>query len=570
MAQSNHTNDHKGDIEDTAGTSTGTIKAAMGSSKLLKGAAILSLAAIISKLIGTLQKIPLQNIAGDEVFGLYNATYPFYLFLIFLATAGIPTAVALLVAEGAAEGDHLGARLITKASVWVMLASGLLFFVFMYFGADLLARFIGVAGTASSLRSIAWAMILVPVMSALRGHFQGYQDMLPSAVSQVVEQIVRVAMMVILLLWLVHLQATPERIAAGALFGSVAGAAAGLLIILYSWYKWSRRIKNGEEHNNKHAPIGRSSLRPVHTGALIHRIVRIAIPICLGTITVPLLNMVDTFTMPRLLHTVHQNTEEAMRQFGLFNHGQPLVQLVSMIAASVGAAIVPALSEASGNAALARARAQAAIQAAWLIGLPSAVGLALTARPVNVMLFTDAEGSFTMAVLGITALFSTLAVISTSVLNGLGEIRGPAVAMLVAVAVKIIGNVIFVPRYGITGGAVAAILAFGMAATLNLVRLHGRTALIPRGEVARRVGAPIIACGMMGMVVLALLYGGERMFAAAGHPLSLRLEATVLTLVAVAAGIVSYAAGLVWLRALSPELARMVPGASKLLRRNSR
>ncbi|TCZ74324.1 hypothetical protein E0485_19595, partial [Paenibacillus albiflavus] len=138
------------------------------------------------------------------------------------------------------------------------------------------------------------------------------------------------------------------------------------------------------------------------------------------------------------------------------------------------------------------------------------------------------------------------------------------------VAVKIIGNVVFVPRYGITGGAVAAILAFGVAAALNLVRLHGRTALIPRGEAMRRVGAPIIACGMMGMVVLALLYGGEYMFAAADHPLSLRLEATVLTLVAVTAGIVSYAAGLVWMRALSPELARMMPGASKLLRRNSR
>ncbi|TCZ70527.1 polysaccharide biosynthesis protein, partial [Paenibacillus albiflavus] len=444
MAQSNHTNELKGNSEDTAGssTSTGTIKAAVGSSKLLKGAAILSLAAVISKLIGTMQKIPLQNIAGDEVFGLYNATYPFYLFLIFLATAGIPTAIALLVAERAAEGDHLGARLVTKASVWVMLASGLLFFGFMYFGADLLARFIGVAGTASSLRSIAWAMILVPVMSALRGHFQGYQDMIPSAVSQVVEQIVRVAMMVVLLLWLVHLQASPERIAAGALFGSVAGAAAGLLIILYAWYKWSRRIRKDEEHNNKHKPsVGRSPLQAEHTGALIRRIVRIAIPICLGTITVPLLNMVDTFTMPRLLHTVHLNTEEAMRQFGLFNHGQPLVQLVSMIAASVGAAIVPALSEASGNATLARSRAQAAMQAAWLIGLPSAAGLALTAQPVNVMLFTDAEGSFTMAVLGITALFSTLAVISTSVLNGLGEIRGPAVAMLAAVAVKIIGNV---------------------------------------------------------------------------------------------------------------------------------
>lgn len=532
-------------------------------SKLLKGAAILSMAAIISKLIGTMQKIPLQNIAGDEVFGLYNAAYPFYLFLIFLATAGIPTTIALLVSERAAIGDHYGARRVMTVSISVMLGSGFLFFIMMYWGADWIARLIGVQGTAASMRSVAWAMLFVPVMSALRGCFQGYQNMTLPAVSQVVEQLVRVATMIIILLWFVNLNAPAERIAAGAMFGSVAGAVAGLLIMLYAWWKWIKRITHdGLNYTNYKTNSGTTE----STRHLVKRIIQIALPICLGTITVPILNIVDTFTMPRLLHTVHASTQEAMRQFGLFNHGLPLVQLVSMIAASIGAAIVPALSEASGNAALARSRSQAAMHAAWLIGLPSAVGLALTAKPVNMMLYASAEGSFTMAVLGITALFSTLAVISTSVLNGLGDVRGPAVAMFVAVAVKIIGNVLLVPRYGITGGAVAAILAYAVAAGLNLVRLHGRTAVVPRGELWRRVGLPIMACGMMGVVVLALLYGGEQAFAAAGHPLPLRLEATVLTLVAVAAGIASYAAALVWLRALSPELAGYIPGASKLLR----
>lgn len=558
-----HRNQHIESIE-TNHTKNEPSSSSLGKSKLLKGAAILSLAAIISKLLGTLQKIPLQNIAGDEVFGLYNTAYPFYLFLIFLATAGIPTTVAILVSERVVVGDHTGARRITKASIVVMIGSGLLFFAITYWGAEWLARLIGVSSAAPSLRSIAWAMLIIPVMSAMRGYFQGYQEMIPPAVSQVSEQVIRVAVMIMSLLWLMHIQEDAATIAAGAMFGSVAGAFAGLLIMVYAWWKWPKRIARSRLDHTK------NSVQTESTRQLMLRIVKIAVPICLGTVTVPLMNIVDTFTMPRLLQTLHVSTEEAMRQFGLFNHGLPLVQLVSMLAAAVGAAIVPALSEASGNRALARSRAQAALHAAWLIGLPSAVGLVLTAKSVNVMLYTSAEGTLPMAVLGITALFSTLAVVSTSVLNGLGELRAPAVAMLIAVAVKVIGNLVLVPRYGITGGAVAAVLAFAVATAINLVCLQRHTAIFTRGELRSRVIMPIMASGMMGLLVLALTYGGEAVFGAAGHPLPPRLEATVLTLVAVVGGVVSYTAGLLWFNLLDPELARFIPGVSKLMQKRGK
>lgn len=521
-----------------------------GPSKLLKGAAVLGVAAIISKLLGTLQKIPLQNIAGDEVFGLYSAIYPFYLFLLFLATAGIPTAISILVAEQAAAGNQAGANRVARLSAGLMLGTGILFFGLTYAGADIFARWIGVSGTSGVIRSVAWAMLLIPVMSALRGYFQGHQNMVPVAVSQVMEQFVRVTAMVAALLWLTRMNADAETLAGAALFGSAAGAVGGLLVLVTTWTRSVRKHKKQQ------------LLDETPGWKLLQRILLLSLPICMGTITVPLMNIVDTFTLPRLLQIPGVSAEEAMRRFGLYNHGLPLVQLVSLLAASVTAALVPSLAEARalGQQALVRARANTAISLAWLIGLPSAVGLALTSRDVNVSLFATAEGTAAMAVLASTALFSTLTVVATSVLNGLGDARTPAVAMLIAVVVKTTGNVVLVPRYGITGGAIAATIAFAVAAAWLLVRVQRRTGILARGESPARLMGPIAACGVMGLAVLALQYGGEAAAAAAGLALQLRLAATVRLLAAICGGAVVYLVALMKLNALDPELARYIPG----------
>src|SRR5690625_3291868 len=93
-------------------------------STLASGVAILASAAIISKLLGTLQKIPLQNIGGDEVFGIYNAVYPFYTLILFIATAGFPVAVSRFVSEHTAQGDADGARHVLRVSSNILLATG--------------------------------------------------------------------------------------------------------------------------------------------------------------------------------------------------------------------------------------------------------------------------------------------------------------------------------------------------------------------------------------------------------------------------------------------------------------
>jgi len=208
------------------------MKSTKETSGLLQGAFILSAAAIISKLIGTLQKIPLQNLGGDAVFGIYNTVYPLYTMLLTVAMLGLPAAISKFVAESAAgKRDEEGRRVLLLSAI-IMGTCGLVIGVLTYLFAPAISGWVGNSHVIPALRISAWGLAVVPIMAALRGYFQGLHNMVPTAVSQIVEQSVRVTVMIALLLYLTSRGAGAESIAAGAMLGSAGGGAAGLVIML--------------------------------------------------------------------------------------------------------------------------------------------------------------------------------------------------------------------------------------------------------------------------------------------------------------------------------------------------
>lgn len=538
----------------------------------LRGAAVLGLAAVISKLLGTLQKIPLQNMAGDGVFGIYNAVYPLYILILFTATAGFPITVSKFVAERVAAGDDAGARRIVYVSSVLLSGTGLFFSAGLLVGADVIAEWIGISQTAPAIRCVSFALLFAPLMAVLRGYFQGYQTMLPTAVSQVVEQFVRVGTMVALLLYLSAKQAAMATIAAGATFGSVTGGFFGLLIMLYYWRKEKgSRVKvsrSGGEKSEKSGksinPAGKEELNSTSSLQLAKQIAAYAIPICLGTIVVPLMALVDTFTMPRILHGMYGTEAEAMRQFGLYNRGLPLVQLVVMLASTLSAVLVPAIAaaKAGGDLRLVQSRAELAIRWSWYMGLAAAFGLAFTALPINVMLYRTNEATWTMAILAFTALFSTLNTVSGSVLQGLGAVRLPALTMLIAVVLKALGNVWLMPRWGIEGAALSAVIAFAAAAGLTLVQAARCTGV--RFALRQYAVAPTLAVGVMGGCLAALQLGAKAAPAAwLGMPERWAHSAIALGYVGV--GAAAYALALLRSGAISREELRLMPELDRKL-----
>ncbi|WNR44773.1 putative polysaccharide biosynthesis protein [Paenibacillus roseipurpureus] len=538
--------------------------------KLLKGAAWLGAATVISKLLGTLQKIPLQNVAGDVAFGIYNAVYPLYILILFAATAGFPVAVAKFVSERVVAGDHQGARRIVYISTGVLMLAGVALFLLLYLGAETLAGWMGIPQTVTAIRSVSFALLLSPLLAVLRGYFQGYQNMVPTAVSQVIEQFIRVITMVALLLYLVALAYDEAWIAAGATFGSVTGAGAGLIVMAVYWRK-SLREERGkvveEREVGAEGELGeeeeRTGDRELSSWAWVKRITLYAIPVCLGAIVVPLLTIVDTFTMPRLLKATLGSELEAMRQFGLYNRGLPLVQLVVMIASTMSAAIVPAIAEAKarGQSGSIDFRAEMSIRLAWQIGLGASFGLAFAAVPINVMLYTNAEASWTMAVLAFTALFSTLNAVTASVLQGAGAIRTPANALLVAIVLKALGNVWLMPRWGIDGAALSAVIAYAAAAGLNLVQLRRCTGV--RFALRPYAVSPALGVGLMGGGLAALQ--GLAMLASAAWHVPERWGASAIAIIGVAGGAAVYGLALLRSGGISRDELRLMPELDRKL-----
>ncbi|MEK3985744.1 polysaccharide biosynthesis protein [Paenibacillus sp. FSL K6-3166] len=537
-------------------------------SRLLQGAFILSAAAIISKLIGTLQKIPLQNLGGDAVFGIYNTVYPLYTMLLTVAMLGLPAAISKFVAEASAGRRDDEGRRILRLTAIITAISGLVIGVITYAGAPIIAGWVGNSHVMPALRTSAWGLAVVPIMSALRGYFQGLHNMVPTAVSQIVEQSVRVTVMIVLLLYLASLGAGAESIAAGALLGSAGGGAAGLVVMLLFLRRHRRRLRQGtsvdaaasvESQDLKlpNAEIkGRANQRfmGVKAGALL----AYGIPVMLGALAMPLIGLVDVFTVPRLLSSVGSEVE-AMIQFGVYNRGLPLVQIVTMIATSLSVVFIPALAEAkyNGDTKLIENHCSLSLRWFWLLGLAASAGLAVLAEPINMALYGDTAGSSTMTWLALTAVGGTVSIISAALLQGLGYVRAPALHLLAAALLKAALNLLLVPQQGITGAAIAGVAAHSFAAALNVLLLYRQGHL--RVRLADALARPALLTAGLALAAAAASWGVGAVATAAGIGGG-RTASLAQSLLGVLAGCAVFAVGAIVLRLLSESELRQLPG----------
>lgn len=564
-------------------------------SGLLRGAFILGAAAILSKLIGTLQKIPLQNIGGDGVFGIYTTIYSFYAFLAVFVTAALPAAISKYVAERTAGADERGVRGVLRAGLLTACSAGILMALGMWLLAPQLSAWIGSEHTLLPLRAVSLALLVVPPMAALRGFFQGLQQAMPTAVSQVAEQIVRVAVMVALLLSLNAAGATDERIAAGAALGSLAGGLAGLGVMLLFWrrYRSETRVSPAkltmqaprseapggtasgteatyaglfEEAGASRSAVADSSAEHASGNSAAWRWVKplliYAVPVFIGSLSQPLLGLVDTLTVPRLLQSAGWNDLASMEQFGIYNRGLPIVQLVFMLATSLSMLLLPAIAEAKARGEEKRIVASAgiALRWLWLLGLTAAAGLAVLAGPVNIMLYADAQGTDALRWTALSAVGGTLGIVSAALLQGMGAVRAPALFLLVSATLKLTLNLILVPLMGISGAALAGAVSYLISALLGVLLLARLTGL--RGGASRTLLQPLLLAGLTALAAYAVRLLASGLLSAAG--IGGRTGALLTSVSGVAAGVLAFAAALIYTRAVSDAELSTLPGGAKL------
>jgi len=521
----------------------------------LKGAAILGLASLFSKMLGLIYRIPYQNITGDLGYYVYTQVYPLYGTLLILATAGFPIAISKIVSEKLATGDVYGVKKVFKVSVITLIFTGIITFLGLFFGAGWIARTMGNPELELPIRSVSYALLIVPPMAAMRGYFQGHQNMIPTAISQISEQFVRVATIIILAYWFMSTTGNEYLAGAGAVFGAFTGALTGFFVLLLFWAR-NKKVQKTTVDSVQKFPEESS-------WELIKKILFYAIPICFGALVLPLLQLSDSFTVANLLMKSGYPAEEANILKGVFDRGQPLVSFGAFFATALSLSLVPAISEANARKAYStiKSRTELALRLTLFIGLPTSIGLAVVAEPVNIMLYQNDRGTLTLIVLSFTTIFSTLGITSAGILQGLGKVILPARNLLVGVLVKIGLNIVLIPILEITGAALATVIAYGVATTLNLLAVAKHTNA--KFQFKTFFFKPVLAVSMMAVVVLFVEKMSMDFFF--GIITSYRLYFSVVAIISVLTGAVVYGIALLISGSITRTDMQYIPKVNKLI-----
>lgn len=466
----------------------------MSSSKkdLISGAFSLATAGIISKILGIVYIVPLQNMAKDYVMGLYQMAYSIYLVMIMVSTAGIPLALSKLLSERITLGDSAGVDQMYRVGARYLTVTGVVFFAIMYFSAGWLAVLMGDSGGSTAIRALSFALLIVPLLAAMRGYIQGHQLMDVSGNAQIIEQLVRVATILFGVFFCVKLRASSQLTAAVATFGAVLGALVSLLFINRHVRQIHRRDrKKFLQHSDK------------SNKQVFCEILKVSIPITLTSLVLPLSQIVDSFTIINLLmYGFHWSKDVATSEYGIFTaRALRLIALPLSVAVAVGTSVMPSISEAIAayNIKMRDKRIVDSFRLTSFFSFPAAIGIYLLAGPIDIALFQDMKGANTIAVVSFMSILASFEVVSGYILQSIGYMYRPVGYMFAGLGLKLILNLILVPRFGILGAASASTLGYVLSAVLGIYAIHKVTS-IPFGF-KRIYGKALFASLIMGGVV---------------------------------------------------------------------
>ncbi|KAB3531850.1 putative polysaccharide biosynthesis protein [Alkaliphilus serpentinus] len=522
----------------------------MKKESFLKGAAILGIAGIFIKVMGAFFRIPLGNIIGSEGLGYYQVGYPIFNFLLAFSVAGFPTAISKLIAEKRALNNYIGANQVFKTSMLVLFIISSTFSLALFFGARYFVNdFVQSPKAFYAVITLAPGLFFVSMQAGYRGYFQGLKDMVPTAVSQLVEQLVRVIIGLLLAVYLMN--QSVEYAAAGASFGATAGGIAGLGVILIIYYRHKRKLKN---HNEP--LIGERD----HSSNIIKELMRIAIPITIGASIIPLISLLDTAIVIRRLQSIGFSYSEANSLYGqLTGMATTLINLPQVLTVALAMSIVPVIAESSAKNNLPEIQrdTQSAMRISMLIGLPSAVGLAVLSTPIMQLLFPNEPASVgrVLLYLSFSVLFITQIQTMTGILQGLGRQVIPVRNLLVGALFKLIVTYVLVgiPALNVNGAAIGTVMAYLVAASLNYISLKKYTLVtLDKNRVLIK---PIIAVIVMAIVVKL------------SHMAFIPLVGEKLSTVAsITIGGIVYGVMLIATKTITREDFNMLPGGGKLIK----
>jgi O-antigen/teichoic acid export membrane protein len=458
------------------------------SKALFKGAFILAIAALLTKILSAVYRIPFQNIVGDVGFYIYQQVYPFYGLATVLATTGFPVVISKLFAEQKDKKDVEKIKRLLLVSYVFLQLLGLILFLILFFGAEKIALFMNDVQLTVLLRVVSLVFLLFPIVSILRGYFQGIGDMVPTALSQVGEQFIRAITILSLAYILTQQGYSLYLVGGGAMVGSITGMiVSALILFMFLWIRKEWRVVIPSK--------GKMTAYFLEAGVIIKALIFQGLTICISGMLLIIIPLADALNLYSLLVANGYEASLAKSLKGIFDRGQPLIQLGTVVATAMSLSLVPLITSArlKKDIVFLHDKIKLAIIVSIVIGTGASVGLWTIINQTNIMLFENQLGSAVLGVLSFVILFTSIITPMIAIMQGLGNLLYPAVVVVLSFPIKYGLNCLFVPSFDTMGAAYATVITLAIACLLITIKFK------------KMVKIPLVSLSILRTVIIAAL-----------------------------------------------------------------
>ena len=517
---------------------------------------ILATAGIITRLIGLLYRVPLTNIIGDEGNGLYAAAFQIYSIMLLISSYSLPLAVSKLVSSRIGKGQYRNARKIFRGALLFALISGGIVALVVFFGADFFSgTLMTEPKSAIALRVLGPTLLVVALMGVMRGYFQGMGTMMPTAISQILEQIVNAVMSIVAATYLFAYGTKVAALlrddsfaaaygAAGGTLGTGAGALMGLIFLALVLLSQNRTFKK---------QMNKDTSRYMESYGQIFKILLLTIlPVIMSA---AIYNISDPLDQGIFNYVMTKNGmgEIQTAYWGMFSGKYRVLTNVPIaLASAISASMMPTLTQCMefGEYRAAKHKVSTATRFTMILAIPCAVGLAVLGKPILSMLFTG-EIDIPAKLLqcgSISVVLYSLSTLTNGVLQGIDKLHIPVRNAAIALVIHLASLYLMLEQFDMKLYAVVfSCIIFALVMCI-LNGLSIRKHLRYTQEVKRTFIIPTISAAVMGLVcwLVNLLF-------------SMFLSVVPATMLSILIGVIVYFVILIGLKGIKESELRNIP-----------
>ncbi len=462
---------------------------------------ILAVASIITRIIGMLYKIPMTNMIGSEGMAYYNTAYEIYSIVLILSSLSIPLALSKLISAREQNKEYRTSGRIFRLTMMLACVTGGTASLVIWIGAGFFAELTGYPSAKYPLRILAPTIFVVAVLGVLRGFFQGRRTMVPTALSQIIEQVVN-AVISILAAWLLMAsfsgkEGQAARGAAGGTLGTLCGAVAGVLFLAFVFHMNRGYVKRKEAQD--------VNSKDESSFELIKAICLTLFPIILSQTVYQISGILDIGIFGNYMESLGVSEgQSAVLQEAYTNKYRQLTNVPVAIASALSAAIVPSLTASfqERNVVDIKKKIHSSIKMNMIIAMPSAVGMAVLGPQLIQLLYkntTELSGNL-LRIGSIAIVFFAYSTMTNGILQGIGKLRTPVIHAAVSLGIHIamLYFMLYVLKLSVYAMVIGNICFAFIVCILNWISIKHAAGY--RQEIRTSFIIPAVAACIMGVV----------------------------------------------------------------------